>query len=256
MKTKSNLKLGLGISVVDVQFAEDGWLISARGRGSRCCPGCGKTSNSYHGRYSRRLRDLPVQGSLVLLEIPSRRWRCRNPGCRRQTFVEQLPQIVEPFGRQICRVTEIVRLLGHATGGKPAAERLLARLGVPVSDDTVLRHLTLIASLIRAEHMHRQARSISYRITGAKFPVLKDLDKFAFAGTVVDEGWCANWRPAPSWMPGATRFLSGAPAPARRIYVSPSLRPSSVPKPVAGSIILSTWSISSSRRKRPAAVAG
>ena len=27
----------------------------------------------------------------------------------------------------------------------------------------------------------RQARSISYRISGAKFPVLKDLDKFVFA---------------------------------------------------------------------------
>ena len=45
----------------------------------------------------------------------------------------------------------------------------------------------LIASLIRAEHTHRQARSISYRITGAKFPVLKDLDKFTFGGTVIDE---------------------------------------------------------------------
>lgn len=45
----------------------------------------------------------------------------------------------------------------------------------------------LIASLIRAEHTHRQARSISYRMTGAKFPVLKDLDKFTFAGTVIDE---------------------------------------------------------------------
>ena len=38
----------------------------------------------------------------------------------------------------------------------------------------------LIASLIRAERTHRQARSISYRIGGAKFPVLKDLDKFVF----------------------------------------------------------------------------
>ena len=46
----------------------------------------------------------------------------------------------------------------------------------------------LIASLIRAEHTHRQARSISYRITGAKFPVLKDLNKFSFASTVIDEG--------------------------------------------------------------------
>ena len=45
----------------------------------------------------------------------------------------------------------------------------------------------LIASLIRAERTHRQARSISYRIGGAKFPVLKDLDKFVFADTSVDE---------------------------------------------------------------------
>jgi DNA replication protein DnaC len=45
----------------------------------------------------------------------------------------------------------------------------------------------LIASLIRAERMHRQARSISYRMSGAKFPVLKDLDTFVFAQTPVDE---------------------------------------------------------------------
>src|SRR5665213_4529592 len=44
------------------------------------------------------------------------------------------------------------------------------------------------ASLIRAERTHRQARSISYRIAGAKFPVLKDLDAFAFTDTAVDEG--------------------------------------------------------------------
>src|SRR5258708_20641564 len=46
----------------------------------------------------------------------------------------------------------------------------------------------LIASLIRAERTHRQARSISYRIGGAKFPVLKDIDKFVFTHTPVDEG--------------------------------------------------------------------
>ena len=46
----------------------------------------------------------------------------------------------------------------------------------------------LIASLLRAERTHRQARSISYRISGAKFPVLKDLDSFVFTDTPVDEG--------------------------------------------------------------------
>ena len=46
----------------------------------------------------------------------------------------------------------------------------------------------LLASLIRAERIHRQARSISYRLSSAKFPVLKDLDTFVFAETPVDEG--------------------------------------------------------------------
>jgi DNA replication protein DnaC len=46
----------------------------------------------------------------------------------------------------------------------------------------------LIASLIGAERTHRQARSISYRIAGAKFRVLRDIDKFVFADTPVDEG--------------------------------------------------------------------
>jgi transposase len=140
MKTKPDLKLGLGISVVDVEFSGGDWLISARGRGSRRCPGCNERSNSYHGSYLRRLRDLPIQGALVTLEVPSRRWRCRTRGCTRVTFVEQLPQLAMPLTRRTARVSDLVRLLGHATGGKPA-ERLLARLGMPVSDDTVLRHL-------------------------------------------------------------------------------------------------------------------
>ena len=46
----------------------------------------------------------------------------------------------------------------------------------------------LLASLLRAEHNHRQARSIVYRISSAKFPVLKDLNSFTFAETPVDEG--------------------------------------------------------------------
>ena len=46
----------------------------------------------------------------------------------------------------------------------------------------------LLASLIRAERTHRQARSISYRMSGAKFPVLKDIGKFVFTDTPVDEG--------------------------------------------------------------------
>jgi len=45
----------------------------------------------------------------------------------------------------------------------------------------------LLASLIRAEQTHRQAKSISYRIKAAKFPVLKDLQNFVFDGTPIDQ---------------------------------------------------------------------
>jgi len=46
----------------------------------------------------------------------------------------------------------------------------------------------LLASLIRAELTHRQARSVNYRIGSARFPVLKDIDSFVFADTQIDGG--------------------------------------------------------------------
>jgi DNA replication protein DnaC len=45
----------------------------------------------------------------------------------------------------------------------------------------------LLGSLVRAELAHRQSRSINYRISGARFPVLKDLEAFIFEGSPVDE---------------------------------------------------------------------
>ena len=45
----------------------------------------------------------------------------------------------------------------------------------------------LLGSLIRAELAHRQSRSINYRISGARLPVLKDLEAFIFEGSPVDK---------------------------------------------------------------------
>ena len=68
------------------------------------------------------------------------RWRCGNAECERQTFADPLPEIASPHARRTCRVAEIVQLLGHGVGGLPG-ERLMKRLGMPVSDDTILRQL-------------------------------------------------------------------------------------------------------------------
>ena len=50
----------------------------------------------------------------------------------------QIASVARPFARRTTRVGESVSHLGHATGGRPA-KRLLPRLGLGVSDDTVLR---------------------------------------------------------------------------------------------------------------------
>jgi transposase len=104
------------------------------------CPRCGGVSRSRHSFYSRRLQDLPWQGVAVELWAIVRRFRCRNASCPRQIFCERLPAIARAYGRQTERVAEIVRLIGYIAGGLPG-QRLLTRLAIAVSDDTVVRRV-------------------------------------------------------------------------------------------------------------------
>jgi transposase len=68
------------------------------------------------------------------------RFRCRNASCPRKIFCERLPHVACVYGRQTERASEIVRLIGYVTGGLPG-QRLLARLSIATSDDTVLRRV-------------------------------------------------------------------------------------------------------------------
>ncbi len=84
------------------------------------------------------LRDLSAQGKPVNIQARSNRWRCRNRQCDRQIFAERLPKLATPFARRTTRLAGIVKLFGHGAGGRPS-ERLMASLGMPVSDTTILR---------------------------------------------------------------------------------------------------------------------
>jgi transposase len=55
-------------------------------------------------------------------------------------FCERLPGVAGVYGRQTERTSEIVRLIGYVAGGLPG-QRLLARLSIATSDDTVLRRV-------------------------------------------------------------------------------------------------------------------
>jgi transposase len=84
------------------------------------------------------------------------RWRCLNGECERRTFTDQLPEIVSPHARRTQRIAELVHLFGHGTGGRPG-ERLMKRLGMPVSDDTILRQLKRQVAGLRAKTTVRVA---------------------------------------------------------------------------------------------------
>src|SRR6266481_5231713 len=49
-------------------------------------PLCGTELRVRHSRHWRRLKDLPMQGMPVTLDLRLSRWRCRNTGCPRKVF--------------------------------------------------------------------------------------------------------------------------------------------------------------------------
>ncbi len=123
-----------------VDRSEGRFILCARVYQPNSCPECGTHSRSVHSHYFRRLQDLPWQGTAVELRVKVRRFRCRNELCSESIFTERIPVIARRYARRTARVLDIIHLVGYTTGGRPGS-RVLERLAVPVSDDTVLRTL-------------------------------------------------------------------------------------------------------------------
>jgi len=129
-----------------VEKIDNGWVVEAAGANAAACPDCGVVSSARHSNYQRHLKDLPLQGRAVRIQLGVGRWRCRNSGCQRQIFCERLPKVTHKLARETNRFSEVVQLVAYALGGRPG-ERLSGRLGVPVSDDTLLRRVKQVARL-------------------------------------------------------------------------------------------------------------
>jgi hypothetical protein len=78
--------------------------------------------------------------AIVALRVLMTRWRCLNGSCARKTFSDQLPGVAVRHARRTLRVSRLLQLFAHGAGGKPS-ERLINRLGMPASDDTLQRQL-------------------------------------------------------------------------------------------------------------------
>jgi transposase len=137
---RSSLPASQQLILEAVEETADGIVFRVRGKHTPRCPSCFESRVSYHSRYIRRMRDLPWQGKRVEIHLQARRFRCRNSACDRKIFAERLPDLAGPKARETTRLCEIVGLVGYALGGLPG-ERLLHRLGIVRSDDTVLRRV-------------------------------------------------------------------------------------------------------------------
>ena len=102
------------------------------------CPGCRRRSTAPHSTYVRRPADLPSLGRGVRLAVHVRRFYCQNAGCPRRTFAEPLRGLIDPRAQRTRRLAAAQRAIAVQAGGEAGA-RLLDRLAMPASADTLLR---------------------------------------------------------------------------------------------------------------------
>ncbi|MET8055003.1 ISL3 family transposase [Streptosporangium sp. NPDC005286] len=104
------------------------------------CPGCGVSSKRVHSRYDRRLSDRAMAGQEASIELRVRRFFCDNVVCGKRTFVEQVPGLTVRHGRRAAGLSDDLRAIALALGGRPGA-RLAEKLCSGVGRSTLLRLL-------------------------------------------------------------------------------------------------------------------
>ncbi|HET9139775.1 MAG TPA: ISL3 family transposase [Actinophytocola sp.] len=132
---------GLSSLVIEEVTDEGEWIrVRARTRDRPAsCPDCGAAGVRVHGFVQRTVRDVPVDGRPVVIEVRVRRLVCPSRGCR-QTFREQIPGVLERYQRRTQRLTAQIGAVARELAGRAAA-RLLAALTVPLSRHTTIRVL-------------------------------------------------------------------------------------------------------------------
>ena len=104
------------------------------------CPLCHRQTARVHSRYTRTLADLPWGPYAVRVQLRVRKFFCTYPACPRQIFTERVPTVAAPWARRTRRLAQLLSAFGVALGGEAGA-RLVARLGLRLSPDTLLRLL-------------------------------------------------------------------------------------------------------------------
>ncbi|MFF4652025.1 ISL3 family transposase [Streptomyces sp. NPDC001380] len=133
---------GLSALVVE-DVTEEGRAIRVTVRtqgGPVSCPACGALTAKVHGFHQRTVADVPVDGRRVVVFVRLRRLVCSVLDCRRQTFREQVPGLLERYQRRTNRLTDQLGMVVKELAGRASA-RLTCALAARMSRSTALRLL-------------------------------------------------------------------------------------------------------------------
>lgn len=101
------------------------------------CPKCARFSSVIHDHYLRSIADLPAFQNRTVLLLKTRKFRCKNPGCKQRVFSEQTPY-VHRYSRRTKRATAILNSFSIELSGRLGSS-LSEQLLLKVSISTITR---------------------------------------------------------------------------------------------------------------------
>lgn len=146
MPSKSSLDLSTfypsnALVITQVEVGEKDITIKMKSNANSCeCPKCHSVSTHYHGTYVRKVKDLPVLGKSVILEITSREYACDNDECDTVTVAETYQGFLNSYSRMTERLEDFICTLALETSCE-GASRICRQIGINISGDTIIRLL-------------------------------------------------------------------------------------------------------------------
>ncbi|MFE0100498.1 transposase [Streptomyces sp. NPDC059009] len=133
---------GIDVRVTAVHAAVEGVVVEAAACGRPPdCPSCDCAGRRVHSRYRRSLAERTVAGRSLVTSLRVRRFFCERAGCRRRTFVEQVPDLSERYRRHSIGLRQWMRSITTFVGGR-LGKRLCQILQLPTGRTHLLGLLT------------------------------------------------------------------------------------------------------------------
>lgn len=127
------------VIVDQIECTPSGVLFRARYRSTGApCPACGTWSSRVHSSYVRQVRDLPLGGRPVLIDLAMRRFLCTNAACKKVTSAGQADGLTARYQRWSVPLAGLLAQVALELAGR-AGMRLARALGIAVHRGTLLR---------------------------------------------------------------------------------------------------------------------